>query len=66
MTRTILRAGVLGLAAIAGSQAIAQDAPTYSADVPAKITTPDSVDTRIGTLRFLDGAPDARHRQGGL
>ena len=59
MTRTILRAEVLGLAAIAGSQAIAQDAPTYSADVPAKITTPNSVDTRIGTLRFLDGAPDA-------
>jgi hypothetical protein len=33
--------------------------PTYSPDVPAKITTPDSVETRIGTLRFRDGAPDA-------
>ena len=33
-------------------------APKYSPDVPAKITTPDTVETRIGTLRFKDGAPD--------
>src|SRR5215510_647009 len=33
--------------------------PKYSPDVPAKITTPDTVQTRIGTLRFRDGAPDA-------
>lgn len=32
--------------------------PKYSADVPPYITTPDSVDTRIGTLTFRDGAPD--------
>ncbi len=32
--------------------------PKYSPDVPAKITTPDKVETRIGTLRFKDGAPD--------
>jgi hypothetical protein len=32
--------------------------PKYSPDVPAKITTPDTVETRIGTLRFKDGAPD--------
>lgn len=31
----------------------------YAADIPAWITTPDSVETRIGTLRFHDGAPDA-------
>ena len=38
----------------------AQDAqrPRYSADVPSWITTPDSVDTRIGTLRFRYGVPD--------
>jgi LysM repeat protein len=29
----------------------------YQPEVPAKITTPDSVETRIGTLRFRDGAP---------
>jgi hypothetical protein len=33
--------------------------PKYSPNVPAKITTPDTVETRIGTLRFKDGAPDA-------
>ncbi|WP_295587993.1 hypothetical protein [uncultured Lamprocystis sp.] len=27
--------------------------------MPAKITTPDTAETRIGTLRFKDGAPDA-------
>ena len=32
--------------------------PKFSPDVPAKITTPDTVETRIGTLRFKDGAPD--------
>jgi hypothetical protein len=32
--------------------------PKYSPDVPAKITTPDTVETRIGTLRFKEGAPD--------
>ncbi len=33
-------------------------APKYSPNVPPKITTPDTVETRIGTLRFRDGAPD--------
>ena len=33
-------------------------APKYAPNVPAKITTPDTVETRIGTLRFKDGAPD--------
>jgi hypothetical protein len=32
--------------------------PKYSPDVPAKITTPDTVETRIGTLHFKDGAPE--------
>jgi hypothetical protein len=32
--------------------------PKYSPDVPAKITTPDTIETRIGTLHFRDGAPD--------
>ncbi len=50
-----LFAGPLVLAA---SAAQAQ-APKFAPDVPAKITTPDSVQTRIGTLRFKDGAPDA-------
>lgn len=27
-------------------------------DIPASIVTPDSVETRLGTLRFFDGLPD--------
>ena len=27
-------------------------------DIPAQITTPDAVETRLGTLRFFDGFPD--------
>jgi len=34
-------------------------AAKYSPDVPSKITTPDTVETRIGTLRFKNGTPDA-------
>lgn len=28
-------------------------------DIPASITTPDSIETSLGTLRFLDGFPDS-------
>jgi hypothetical protein len=56
MSRPIVRAALLGFVALAGAPAAAQ---TYSADIPAKITTPDRVDTRIGALRFRNGAPDA-------
>jgi hypothetical protein len=31
--------------------------PKYAPDVPAKITTPDTVQTRIGTRRFKDRDP---------
>jgi hypothetical protein len=36
----------------------AAEAPKFAADVPAKITTPDKVETKIGTLTFKNGAPD--------
>ena len=58
MVSTVAAAAVLfvGAAVPAGA---ATSTPTYAPDVPAKITTPDTVKTRIGTLRFKDGAPDA-------
>ena len=34
-------------------------AQKFKADVPNTITTPDSVETRIGPLKFKDGLPDA-------
>ncbi len=30
----------------------------YATDIPASITIPNSVETRLGTLRFFDGMPD--------
>src|SRR5512136_2312710 len=38
-----------------------RDMPTrykMTTDIPAGITTPDEVETRLGTLRFFDGLPD--------
>ena len=32
--------------------------PGYNHPIPEKIMTPDSVDTRIGTLKFFDSLPD--------
>ena len=32
--------------------------PRMATEIPAAITTPDSVETRLGTLRFFDGLPD--------
>lgn len=29
-----------------------------STDIPADITTPDKIETRLGTLNFFDGLPD--------
>jgi hypothetical protein len=34
--------------------------PKYSTDIPVNITTPDEVETRLGTLRFFDGMPDEK------
>ena len=38
----------------------AADAPKMkmTTDIPASITTPDTVETRLGTLKFIDGFPD--------
>jgi LysM repeat protein len=35
-------------------------APTYMPDIPAKITTPETVEARIGTLHFPNGVPGAQ------
>jgi hypothetical protein len=32
--------------------------PKMATDIPLAITTPDRVETRLGTLRFFDGLPD--------
>jgi hypothetical protein len=46
--------------ALAATTASAQTPPTFkmTTEIPADITTPDSVETRLGTLNFFDGFPD--------
>jgi hypothetical protein len=60
--RPNLRAVVLvyALASLMLTAAQAQTPPKMkmTTDIPASITTPDSVDTSIGTLKFFDGFPD--------
>jgi hypothetical protein len=56
-----VRMTTLALLAVAASMPAwgqGQPAPKYSAKVPSSITTPDTVNTRIGTLKFFDGLPD--------
>ena len=43
----------------APAQAPVASTPKYAAKVPPSIPTPDTVQTRIGTLKFIDGLPDA-------
>ena len=64
--RDALRLGVGSLVMSAAAPATAQtkvDARAalrmkMTTDIPPSITTPDKVETRIGTLKFFDGFPD--------
>ena len=53
-----LKATLTVLGFLCAAPALAQTPPKYSADVPPSITTPNEVQTRIGTLKFFDGLPD--------
>ena len=58
---TFTAAAIMFLVCQPGVQAHGSEAaglPKYSPNVPTKITTPDTVETRIGTLHFTDGTPD--------
>ena len=41
------------------SPAAYSQTPGYNTEIPKQIMTPDTVQTRLGTLRFEDGIPDA-------
>jgi len=58
--RDVLTRLVTLLVVSVGVPASAQDAPKMkmTTDIPPSITTPNSVETRIGTLKFFDGFPD--------
>jgi hypothetical protein len=57
VSRTLLRNAASALLLMSASVAVSAEEPKYKADVPGSILTPDSVKTRLGTLRFKDGAP---------
>ena len=63
MTKMTREQGLIAAftAALSLSSAYVQaaDAPTpgYNQKIPDKIMTPDTVETRIGTLKFFDGLP---------
>jgi hypothetical protein len=44
--------------ALANAQAQTAPKMKMTTDIPPEITTPDSVETRLGTFRFIDGFPD--------
>ena len=58
LTLNLLAAALLGALAFTTTQA--QNAPKMkmTTDIPPSITTPDKVETRLGTLKFTDGFPD--------
>jgi hypothetical protein len=60
MTHVFWRNALASLLIAVAMPAWGQEQPTpkYSAKVPPYITTPDTVDTRIGALKFFDGLPD--------
>ena len=45
------------------SFADAPSTPGFNTPIPAKIMTPDTVQTRLGTLKFVDGVPTAETAQ---
>lgn len=57
-TRNLIAAALV--CAVAATTTFAADAPKMkmTTDIPPEITTPDSVETRLGTLKFNDGFPD--------
>ena len=60
--RRLARLAMACLLVLLGAPSWAQNTQPqkYSADVPSWITTPDTVQTRIGTLNFHNGVPDEK------
>jgi hypothetical protein len=60
--KTIVHVAFVSLAILASlgpyAESNAENTPGYNHVIPDKIMTPDTVETRIGTLEFFDGMPD--------
>jgi hypothetical protein len=62
MRQTLTFVASTALLALTAVVANAQTAihTKYSARVPSAVKTPDTVHTKIGPLKFMDGAPDKK------
>ena len=56
-TRSIIFASLFWFLVTAAAYG-APPTPGYNQHIPAEVLTPETVDTRIGTLKFFDGLPD--------
>ena len=57
-TKNVAYLVALAITIIPVTQAVAKEpTPGYNNKIPDTILTPDTVDTRIGTLEFFDGSP---------
>jgi len=58
-TQTFFAAALIGALVFTTTEQ-AQTSPKMkmTTEIPPEITTPDSVETRLGTLKFFDGFPD--------
>jgi hypothetical protein len=59
-TRYMMVCLCLAVTVLLGATSVEAAKPKYATDIPANITTPDKVETRLGTLRFFDGMPDEK------
>ena len=57
MTTRIPFLAILCLSLIGATQAEENAPPGYNTPIPEVILTPDTIETRIGTLEFQDGRP---------
>jgi hypothetical protein len=61
LRQTLLAAVAITFASSAAQADPAQDAtPGFNTKIPESVLTPDTVETKLGTLKFFDGIPDAK------
>ena len=56
MKHALVRTAAIAMVFSVSSVASADDKRTYE-KIPDSITTPDSIETRVGTLKLKDGVP---------
>ena len=59
MNKLIAACLAMGIGSMAFAATDEPAAPRMATPIPPQITTPDSVETRIGKLKFFDGFPDS-------